>query len=284
MAFSNSMVIELGNKLSSAIDKGDCIRILVETSRIDGISKDWKGMLIKLSDYFKDGNLKNTHYSIFTKGNSKLPFYSYSELSLATCPGKDKCADYCYSKKGWRYPDVVGRQVQNMLLMRFNPEIIGYSFNILPKDITLRLYVDGDFANAKVVSNWFNALANRTDVRAYGYSKSWDEIYSVKSIWPINYTLNLSNGGLERSVKRADMESLPGVRGSFLAVSIDPTLMTKSKKFSLEYHMAVRDSIKSITGHAGFSCPGLCGSCNVKGQHACNSPILKGIAIGIGIH
>lgn len=284
MAFTNNMVIELGNKLSSANDKSECIRILVETSRISGISKDWKAMLIKLSDYFKDGNLKNTHYSVFVKGNSKLPFYSYSELSLSTCPGKGICAEYCYSKKGWRYPDVVGRQVQNMLLMRFNPEIIQYAFGILPKDITLRLYVDGDFSNAIVVSTWFKALANRLDVKAYGYSKSWDEIYSVKSIWPTNYTLNLSNGGLERSVKRADMESLPGVRGSFLAVSIDPALMTKSKKFSLEYHMAVRDSIKAITGHAGFSCPGLCGSCNVKGHHACNSPALKGIAIGIGIH
>lgn len=283
MAFTNGMVIDLGKKIAYAKDASEIVGILNQYSRKKNISKDWRSMLRKLSSYFS-GKESEIPFSIFMKGNSKLPFFSYSELSLATCPGKNTCADYCYSMKGWRYPDVVGRQIQNMLIMKYNPTMIVKAFNRLPKDIILRLYVDGDFSTVETVRNWFNALNNRQDVKAYGYSKSWDEIWEVKDIWPNNYTLNLSNGGLERRVKRADMEKLPGVRGSFLAVKIDSKLMKKSTKFSLEYHMAVREEIKKITGHAGFSCPGLCGDCNVKGMHACNSEILKGIAIGIGIH
>jgi hypothetical protein len=75
------------------------------------------------------------------------------------------------------------------------------------------------------------------------------------------------------------MNSLSGVRGEFIAVKIDPKLMETSKRYSLDYHMAVRDSVREITGKTGFSCPGLCGECDVKGIHACNSNSLKNIPI-----
>jgi hypothetical protein len=282
MAFTNDMVIELGNRLNNAQNVVETRSVLIDYSNIPNISLSWKLMLIRIHDMLALNN--GTPYKVFTKGNSKLPFYSYSELSLATCPGKGDCANYCYSLKGWRYPNVVGRQLQNMLLMQYSRQTVMDAFYNLPENITLRLYVDGDFSSSGVVVSWFQALKNRPDIQAYGYSKSFDEVYSNREIWPINYKLNLSNNGKIRLVDHATMKGIPGVRGEFIAVKIDPTLMEKSKRYSLDYHMAVRDSVREITGKTGFSCPGLCGKCNVKNTHACNSNSLKNIPIAIGIH
>lgn len=281
MAFTNDMVIELGNRLNNAQNVIETCSILKEYSSLN-ISLSWKLMLIKVHDMLALNN--GNPYKIFTKGNSKLPFYSYSELSLATCPGKGECAVYCYSMKGWRYPNVVGRQLQNMLLMQYSRQTIFNAFYNLPENITLRLYVDGDFSSSGVVSAWFQALKNRSDIQAYGYSKSFDEIYANRETWPINYKLNLSNNGKIRLIDHATMKGIPGVRGEFIAVKINPELMEKSKRYSLDYHMAVRESVREITGKAGFSCPGLCGNCNVKNTHACNSNALNNIPIAIGIH
>lgn len=282
MAFTNDMVIELGNRLNSAQNVIETCSVLKEYSNMPNISLSWKLMLIKIYDMLTLNN--GTPYKIFNRGNSKLPFYSYSELSLATCPGKGECASYCYSMKGWRYPNVVGRQLQNMLLMQYSRETIFKAFYKLSKNITLRLYVDGDFSSSGVVKSWFNALKNRPDIQAYGYSKSFDELYDNRETWPMNYKLNLSNNGIIRQVNRETIASLPGVRGEFIAVNISKDLMSKSKRYSLEYHMAVRQAIKETTGKAGFSCPGLCGNCDVKNTHACNSSVLKNIPIAIGIH
>lgn len=61
-------------------------------------------------------------------GNQKLPFVSYSELPMATCPGAGACGVYkkdqqsgapasgwCYSFKAWRYPSAFLRQFLNTL-------------------------------------------------------------------------------------------------------------------------------------------------------------------------
>lgn len=282
MAFTNNIVIELGNHLNNSENVVETCSVLTEYSEMQNISISWKLMLIKVRDMISLNN--GVPYSIFTKGNSKLPFFSYSELSLATCPGKGECAEYCYSMKGWRYPNVVGRQLQNMLLMKYSRKTIFDAFNNLPRNITLRLYVDGDFSSSGVVSAWFKALRNRPDIRAYGYSKSFDELYDNRLTWPINYKLNLSNNGKIRLIDHTTMKGIPGVRGEFIAVKIDPQLMEKSKRYSLDYHMAVRESVREITGKAGFSCPGLCGKCDVKGTHGCNSTALTNIPIAIGIH
>jgi len=49
------------------------------------------------------------------KGNKKLPFFAYSELPMATCPGAGACSNWCYSFKAWRYPAAFGRQFLNTL-------------------------------------------------------------------------------------------------------------------------------------------------------------------------
>ncbi len=78
---------------------------------------------------------------ISAKGNSKLPFASYSTLPMASCPGAGACAvkltreyeseaarkakdtkrsrlvkdGYCYSFTAWRYPNAFARQWRNAL-------------------------------------------------------------------------------------------------------------------------------------------------------------------------
>ena len=92
-------------------------------------------------------------FSVFTVGNVKLPFLSFSTLPDVTCPGAGECLDYCYSFKAWRYPSAFFRQVQNTILMS--------NFNIIETELSkilsrptfrradkidFRLYVDGDFS------------------------------------------------------------------------------------------------------------------------------------------
>lgn len=71
---------------------------------------------------FKNGRPFGLTWGILAKGNGKLPFMSYSELPMATCPGAGDCAVYsqqtagwCYSFKAWRYPDAFARQFLNTL-------------------------------------------------------------------------------------------------------------------------------------------------------------------------
>ena len=59
-----------------------------------------------------------TAFNVFTEGNSKLPFYSWSTLPQWTCPGAGDCLRFCYSFRAWRYPAAFCRQLQNTLLLR----------------------------------------------------------------------------------------------------------------------------------------------------------------------
>jgi hypothetical protein len=70
---------------------------------------------------------------VAAKGNQKLPFASYSELPMATCPGAGSCAVYpdeklkgwCYSFKAFRYPDAFARQFLNTLANYADREFAG---------------------------------------------------------------------------------------------------------------------------------------------------------------
>lgn len=251
-------------------------------------NKSWRKVMVKLQR-FADCRGSIEAFKVFVKGNSKLPFFSFSTLPVSTCPGAGDCKNWCYSLKAWRYPSAFARQVANTLLMRFNRSIIIEQFNKLPDNITLRLYVDGDFESSEQVNFWFNLLKTRSSISAYGYSKSWDEVFQACQIMgelPKNYRLNLSSGGLIRSVSKNMMETLSITRGSFIAVKIDPSLMTKTRFALPQYHDAVRQAGKELTGKAVFSCPGKCGECDIKGKQACGNTFApaNGLTIAIGIH
>jgi hypothetical protein len=221
-------------------------------------------------------------FSIFTKGNSKLPFYSFSNLPLVNCPGKGECAKWCYSLKAWQYPVAFFRQIQNTILIRIQSPQIRVAWKLLPSDSDVRLYVDGDFDSIATMEFWFGLMFDRPDLKVYGYSKSWEIFldYSDSNLdFPSNYVLNLSSGSKYENLGpiRAKMAALPISRGNFTAINAGKNPEPKS----------IREIAKSFGMKKLFVCPGKCGSCltvDGKNLHACGSMKLKDTNILIGTH
>lgn len=268
----------------------------------------WKYFLLRFADSIETGGIP---FSIFAmEGNKKLPFAAFSALPVFTCPGAGSCAGilargdrpnlrraHCYSLRAWRYPAALLRQLQNTLLLKFNRRAIIDAFRALPLSIVVRLYVDGDFDSPETAVFWFNLLRQRADIKAYGYSKSWDILLSISAHIPGNYVLNLSNGGIDDSdpAKRAALAALPCCRGEFLALPVKGKFARGFARYSdPAYHRAVRAAAEEAGIGKVFSCPGDCGGC-AHGRHACGTKIpgpcgsdvdrfLMPLPIVIGIH
>ena len=175
-SFNRVKAMNLANKLSvPGITVSQIIVALENASK--SARKTWGKACRKLAKFLvrlRSGNLTGkTAFSVFAKGNSKLPFWAFSALPLITCPGAGDCASFCYSLKSWRYPNAFMRQFQNTVLIKFFPGVILESFRKLPQDSILRLYVDGDFDSKKTVEYWFNLLSSRSDIKAYWY-RDWE--------------------------------------------------------------------------------------------------------------
>ena len=221
-------------------------------------------------------------FTVFAKGNSKLPFFAFSALPIITCPGFGACGDWCYSFKAWRYPAAFYRQLQNTVLILRGKETLAAMFQKLPENVDFRLYVDGDFDSLETMRFWFNQLDLRPDVRAYGYSKSWPLFlsYAASDKFPANYKLNLSGGSRYGAQYLAAMEKLDCVRGQFAAFPVQTKQRKDAKQYAVEVRQAARDA-----GHAKvFVCPGKCGDCVRGGGHACGSDKFDGVTVAIGIH
>lgn len=258
-----------------------------EASRTGG---NWGRVMARLARGLEEvragPNVFATPHNVFSlKGNTKLPFAAFSTLPEHTCPGAGECLDWCYSFTSWRYPEPWARQVMNTLLLRFRPDVVAHHFSLLGHGLILRLYVDGDFDSARTVEFWFGLLKGRPDIRAYGYSKSWDLLWEWgrTNEYPANYRLNLSSGGKAQGVTADQMMSLPITRGHFTTVPVSYRPAGKRGKVGFEryddpeYHRAVRD------GARAFSCPGKCGEC-AGGAHACGSDRFRGVVIVNGAH
>ena len=239
---------------------------------------DWYKFGTKLSDYLK-GNADKVPFTIFAKGNGKLPFFSFSAVPVFTCPGMGACESFCYSFKSWRYPCALYRQLLLTVLVKEQNSALTSAFNSLPQGATIRLYVDGDFDSMQTLEYWFNLLRSRPDIRAYGYSKSWPLFTAYKGAFPTNYKLNLSSGG--KHTDTSAIAQLPITRGEFIAVTIDKQL--QGKYDNADYKSAVRKSAKKQGLGKVFICPGKCGTCTKKG-HACGLDTFADIPIVIGIH
>jgi hypothetical protein len=245
-------------------------------------TSDWKKAFIKFNQWLGDIQNQPLPYKIFQKGNSKLPFYAFSALPLVTCPGKGDCAKWCYSLKAWRYPAPFLRQVMNTILIKFHTDIIKSAFMVLPKGVDVRLYVDGDVHDVKTLKFWFDQLFIRDDLKAYGYSKSWDIFLDYDKLgykFPVNYKLNLSSGSKFENFGniRAAMKKLPIVRGEFIAL--------EAGKHPTRFD--VIRAAKNSNMAKFFVCPGKCSNCIKQGgknTHACGSDRLNDIQIVIGTH
>ena len=253
------------------------INVALDTLETKFTGKGWQANFAKLRVVI---NTMLPQYTIFAAGNSKLPFQSFSTLPAVTCAGAGACLDFCYSFRAWRYPAAFARQVQNALLMRFNQAAIRNALSAITGSFELRLYVDGDFASVSDVSFWMNTLHALPHVKAYGYSKSFNELLAFDAIgqWPTNYILNISSGHSHNAATVDMVKALPITRGEFVAVSIGKKVKG-SDHGTIETNKALRENSPTKI----FPCPGTCGTCTGKG-HACGMLSLKGITIAIAIH
>jgi hypothetical protein len=274
----NNMKLDRRTKIEISNIAHEPVKLLELLESIQDIKDNKKGTnsyyLNKMVNYLKFGG--KLPFRMFTVGNSKLPFLSYSALPGVTCPGSKECLNYCYSFKAWRYPASFFRQVQNTLLINnfkiIQDELIK-TIQFFPKlrnssKIDFRLFVDGDFKDIDNLKNWLNLISNNKKLRAYGYSKSLNlfvSLFDQGFNFPTNYVLNLSNGGKFDLFKKI-LQPLKFVRGNFTAL---------------------KGSLKEIRGkfeNKIFICPGNCGNCTSKG-HACgNLDIFKNVEIVIPIH
>lgn len=288
---NNKKLHALCSRIMASNTIADVVKVLERfTRRLPQRKKrgTWGYNAQKLLDALR---IDSVAFSIFVKGNGKLPFYAFSALPKYSCPGAGDCLEWCYSFRAWRYPAAFFRQLQNTILLTYRPETIARAFLELPIDIEFRLYVDGDFESSKRVAYWMKLLEQRADVNAYGYSKSWAELLEHQfnvGKWPTNYTLNLSSGSkwADNAAYFEAVSRLPITRGQFVAVPIDSDgIPTGSKRYnSSEYHARVRNALREQYGKRVVSCGGLCGDCG-NGKHWCGDrEKLQNVVVGIGIH
>jgi hypothetical protein len=239
---------------------------------------DWKRYGDKFVAFLDTGD---TQFTVYMKGNSKLPFYAFSALPIITCPGVGACGDWCYSFKAWRYPAAYFRQLQNTVLILHQRETLARQFAKLPAGVVFRLYVDGDIDSLRTLGFWMELLRTRPDVAAYGYSKSWPLFlsYAASNKFPPNYKLNLSGGGRYGEDYKRAMLALDCVRGEFVAFKV----ATRQKANPTQYRRDVAQAAKAAGHERVFVCPGKCGEC-ANGAHACGSAKFAGVAVAIGIH
>ena len=247
----------------------------------------WAYHAKRLADWLADDMTGTPPFSVFARGNSKLPFFAFSALPLVTCPGMGACGRFCYSLRAWRYPAAFFRQLQNLLLLKQAPDTIANAFAKLPVAATLRLYVDGDIDSGETLAFWFGLLRERGDIQAYGYSKSWHVFLkhhadNGPASFPSNYRLNLSSGSRYGDDIAQRMKALPCVRGAFVAVP-SPVKQLKDGSNWRQYAASVRASAKALGHGRVFVCPGKCGECTASG-HACGLGSFNGKTIAIGIH
>lgn len=223
-------------------------------------------------------------FTILAEDNSKLPFANFSALPIVTCPGLGACLKFCYSLKAWRYPASLFRQVQNTILVLTRSAHLTGAFLALPLNSTFRLYVDGDFNSIETMVYWFELLRARPDIKAYGYSKSWDLFltYAKQNSFPDNYRLNLSSGSKYPDAIKDQLKALSCYRGEFLAVKVS-SKAPKEKGLWLKHAVEVRATAVANNFGKVWVCPGKCGQCTSHG-HACGSDKFRNIPIAIGIH
>ncbi len=265
-------------ELNIAIKSGDQ-QVISKTLYLLQIDDDFQGIawqksFAKLANLFATGN---PEFTIFMKGNSKLPFYAFSSLPGVTCPGAGDCIDFCYSYRAWRYPSAFARQCQNAWLMIFNRPVIAIALAKIKGNFDLRLYVDGDFANIVDLDFWMTQCKLNPNIQAYGYSKSFALFlaYELTNTWPINYMLNISSGHNSSPQMVNYVKQLYITRGEFIAVNIG----FKPEHGSIKTNAAIRAQFDEKI----FPCPGKCGSCTGLG-HACGLPQMKFKTIAIAIH
>jgi len=292
MTVTHSILLKAAAELMQSGDTPTVDAIIASNPR--GSVQSWAGVFRKLLDQraaLQTGTIDHPAFSIFAKGNSKLPFYAFSSMAILDCAGYGECGKWCYSKSAWRNPNAAGRQISNSMLLRHEAgrNLIAGQLLKLPKGIVFRLYVDGDFDSIETLRYWMDLLKLRPDVQAYGYSKSWAEFLALELqdyAWPSNYLLNLSSGSRHPDSMRDLMAKLPITRGEFLAVPVDAGHI-RNGSYKSRRADGFKDYAANVRKNAStkvFVCSGQCGDCLPAGRHACGDEKFRNVPIAIGVH
>lgn len=255
----NSLVL-----YGSEADLAEAIDLLKSDS-----GKTWPRIGTKLARWADTGQV---NWSIWTEGNSKLPFLSFSALPGETCPGAGDCLNWCYSFTSWRNGYPWFRQLMNTWLIRNDFGKIAESLDrhlkrkkYAGRTVDVRLYVDGDIDSTETLAKWCGLLMSRPQIRAYGYSKSMTIFNEYRGEIPPNYVLNVSSGHKwDDSVEEA-FSKHPYVRGRFVGVKVEGAKVSGFAVKDKDVKAAVREAYGK---KKSFVCPGQCGDCTPRG-HAC---------------
>ena len=274
-------------------------RVIWEALQDESVKPGWRLNMMKLAlfcDSLANGEEIDAPFTIYSEGNSKLPFLSFSAMpGFGFCPGSGPCRDWCYSFSAWRYPAAFCRQAQNTLLLSApggNAYLVWELMQQMNRPkyrdlerVDFRLYVDGDFRSVEDVDFWMDTIDALPRLQAYGYSKSFHELLAYDVIiqhggysWPRNYVLNVSSGHRHSAEVVEAIEALPITRGRFVAVPM-PTRARHSDHGNRAHQVKLRQAY----GKKAFTCPGECGTCTPSG-HACGSERFQGVDIIIAAH
>ena len=253
--------------------------------------------LLATLDAWQAGTFAPATSTIFrTDGNVKLvkaiAQFSAVPATTSVCPGAGDCINWCYSVKAWRYPAAVYRQIQNAVALSCEPgrEAIRQAMDKLKSGTVLRLYVDGDIHSLDVLAFWMDEIRKRPDLSVYSYSKSQHLFLALdnsgKFDWPTNFRTNQSSGSRFDGTAIAErFAQLDCVRGEFVAVAHSGNKGKTGTRRSKDYLAGLRAAGRAATGANNvFACPGTCGDCLPRGEHACGVERMSGVTIVEGIH
>lgn len=245
----------------------------------------------KLKKFLATGKAQ---WSIFGDGNAKLGFLTFSSVAGVDCVGMGSCGDVCYSFKAWRFINAFMRQWQNSQLLRTadGRKQIAQALDkklASKKVTTIRLYVDGDFANVETVGFWQTQMRKHKTREFYGYSKSLQTLidyHNLGGTFAPNYRLNLSEGHKYNQTVVEQAKQLPIFRGIFGMVSLhgwSGTIYDADHKTTPQARAEISRRYRALTGKASFACPNRCDTCTPRG-HACGSARFNGVDIISAIH
>lgn len=119
--------------------------LLARREKLDG--SEWAEWGRRLARFLLRGGEGRPPLTIFGKGNSKLPYWTFSALPVFTCPGAGACAQWCYSFTAWRYPAPFFCQLQNTLLLRHRPAAVLEAWRRLATTKRVRVRKGADVAD-----------------------------------------------------------------------------------------------------------------------------------------
>lgn len=112
---------------------------------------------------------RGVYLSAYGRGNAKigLDVFTYSRLPgrlAGTCPGSTvECEAICYAKR-------IGGVVRE----RYSENSATSQVPPIPLECRLlRIHVSGDFDTVDYIDHWHARLAERSDVTAWAYTRSW---------------------------------------------------------------------------------------------------------------